>query len=285
LIPELPPIHQLIEKYPVETVDSSQLSTKIYYSQVSSNPGVILRDQVAYARPSSTSMSSLIHGSGSRTISWKELQELGDTELFRELISGRDDAFAVIVDRYQRLVFSVALRIVKDEGEAEDLVQVVFADIFKKVEQFDPARGTLKVWLLQYAYSRSINRRHYLEQRQFYSRAEVDDVTALGYTMGATRTAGLSTAEVSRLVAQALGSLSQKQQRAISLVYFQGLTLDEAAERTGETLPTVRHHYYRGLMKLREFISSGKSLKRIETSDDAEESRPLEVGHLKPRPI
>ncbi len=86
-------------------------------------------------------MSSLTHGSGSRTIFWKELQELGDTELFRELICGRDDAFAVIVDRYQRLVFSVALRIVKDEGEAEDLVQIVFADIFKKMEQFDPARA------------------------------------------------------------------------------------------------------------------------------------------------
>jgi len=229
-------------------------------------------------------MSPLPHGSGSRRISWKELQALSDTELSRELISGRDDAFAVIVDRYQRLVLSVALRIVKDEGEAEDLVQTVFSDVFKKMEQFDPARGTLKVWLLQYAYSRSINRRHYLEQRQFYSRAEVDEVIALGYTMGATRSAGLSTAEVGRLVAQALGSLSQKQQRAITLVYFQGLTLDEAAEQTGETMPTIRHHYYRGLMKLRDFISSGKSLKQTESSD-AEQARPLEVGHLKPRPI
>jgi RNA polymerase sigma-70 factor (ECF subfamily) len=229
-------------------------------------------------------MSSSNQGSESRRISWHELQKLGDIDLFRELISGGDDAFAVIVDRYQRLVFSVALRIVKDEGEAEDLVQVVFADIFKKMEQFDPARGTLKVWLLQYAYSRSINRRHYLEQRQFYSRKEIDDVIALGYTMGATRSAGLSTAEVSRLVSQALGSLNQKQQRAITLVYFQGLTLDEAAEQTGETLPTIRHHYYRGLMKLRDFISSGKSLKESQTGD-AEDARPLEVGHLKPRPI
>jgi RNA polymerase sigma-70 factor (ECF subfamily) len=229
-------------------------------------------------------MSSLNHAPISRRISWNELQELSDAALFRELISGGDDAFAVIVDRYQRLVFSVALRIVKDEGEAEDLVQTVFADVFKKMEQFDPARGTLKVWLLQYAYSRSINRRHYLEQRQFYSRAEVDEVIALGYTIGATRSAGLSTAEVSRLVAQALGSLNQRQQRAITLVYFQGLTLYEAAEQTGETLPAIRHHYYRGLMKLRDFISAGKSLQQTESSD-AEEARPLEVGHLNPRAI
>jgi RNA polymerase sigma-70 factor (ECF subfamily) len=51
----------------------------------------------------------------------------------------------VIVDRYQRLVFSVALRIVKDEGEAEDVVQIVFTDIFKRAEQFDASRGTLKM--------------------------------------------------------------------------------------------------------------------------------------------
>jgi len=221
--------------------------------------------------------------SGSRMLSWNELQELGDTELVRELISGTDDAFAVIVDRYQRLVFSIALRIVKDEGEAEDLVQTVFADVFRKLEQFDPARGTLKVWLLQYAYSRSINRRHYLEQRQFYSQTEVDEVIALGYSIAANRSAGLSTAEVSRLVAQALSSLNSNQQRAISLVYFQGLTLEEAAEKTGETLPTIRHHYYRGLMKLREFIGCGKARKSAEITDAEKTS--MEVAHLKPRPI
>src|SRR5437868_4019735 len=101
-------------------------------------------------------------------ISWSQLQATNDIELVRELKSGNHDALAVIVDRYQTLVLSVALRIVKDEGEAEDVVQTVFVDIFQKVEQFDASRGTLKVWLLQYAYSRSINRRHYLEQRQFY---------------------------------------------------------------------------------------------------------------------
>jgi RNA polymerase sigma-70 factor (ECF subfamily) len=81
-------------------------------------------------------------------LSWTELQGVEDPELIRLLLSGNHDALAVIVDRYQRLVFSVALRIVKDEGEAEDVVQIVFTDIFKRAEQFDPSRGTLKMWLL-----------------------------------------------------------------------------------------------------------------------------------------
>lgn len=228
-------------------------------------------------------MSAAHHDLESRRLTWGELQEAGDPELVRQLISGNDDALAVIVDRYQRLVFSVALRIVKDEGEAEDLVQTVFVDIFKRAEQYDASRGTLKVWLLQYAYSRSINRRHYLEQRQFYSQMEVNEVVGFGFSIGANRSDGLSTAEVSHLVEQALRTLNVKQQTAITLVYFQGLTLEEAAQKTGETLSALRHHYYRGLMKLREFISCSKSLQKAESSSTDTVS--LEVAHLKPRPI
>ncbi len=216
-------------------------------------------------------------------LSWSELQGVEDPELIRQLLSGNHDAFAVVVDRYQRLVFSVAMRIVKDEGEAEDVVQIVFTDIFKRAEQFDPARGTLKVWLLQYAYSRSINRRHYLEQRQFYSQLDVDDLNPLEFSAGRNRSEGLSTPEVGRLLKQAIGSLNSKQQTAIALVYFEGLTLEEAAQRTGETLAAIRHHYYRGLMKLREFITSSKASSEREATTAEQIS--LEAEHLKPRPI
>ena len=188
----------------------------------------------------------------------------------------------MIVDRYQRLVFSVALRIVKEEGEAEDVVQIVFTDIFKRAEQFDPSRGTLKMWLLQYAYSRSVNRRHYLERRQFYSQLDVDELNPLGFSAGRNRSEGLSTAEVGRLLEQAIHSLKPNQQTAITLIYFEGLTLEEAAQRTGETLAAIRHHYYRGLMKLREFISSAKVSRH--QNDMATETIALEA-HLKPRPI
>lgn len=216
-------------------------------------------------------------------LTWDELQGVEDRELIRQLLVGNHDALAVIVDRYQRLVFSVALRIVKDEGEAEDVVQIVFIDIFKKVEQFDSARGTLKMWLLQYAYSRSINRRHYLEQRQFYSHLDVDDMSPLGITHGRNRSEGLSTIEVGRLMEQALHSLKPNQQTAITLIYFEGLTLNEAAQRTGETLSAIRHNYYRGLMKLREFISSDRTSRHL--NDGGIEAISLEAANLKPRRI
>ena len=218
-------------------------------------------------------------------LSWTELQGVEDPELIRQLLSGNHDALAVIVGRYQRLVLSVALRIVKDEGEAEDVVQIVFTDIFwrRLMLRLYASRGTLKMWLLQYAYSRSINRRHYLEQRQFYSQLDVDDLNPLGFSAGRNRSEGLSTAEVGRLLEQAIHSLKPNQQTAITLVYFEGLTLEEAAQRTGETLAAIRHHYYRGLMKLREVISSNRASQQ--QNDIAREPIPLEAAHLKPRPI
>lgn len=223
------------------------------------------------------------HDSPQRKLSWGELQEAGDPELVRQLGAGNDDALAVIVDRYRRLVLSVALRIVKNQCEAEDVVQTVFVDIFKNVEQFDPSRGTLKTWLLQFAYSRSINRRHYLEHRQFYSQAALDQVDPLRFSAGSFRADALSSKETGLLVREALGSLGSKQQTAIELVYFQGLTLDEAAQKTGETLPAIRHHYYRGLIKMREFIVSARSApsKKALGADTIG----LEVANVKPRPV
>jgi RNA polymerase sigma-70 factor (ECF subfamily) len=218
-----------------------------------------------------------------RSLGWTELQQASDPDLVRRLMAGNYDAFAVIVDRYQRLVLSVALRIVKDEGEAEDVVQTVFLDIFNKLEQFEPTRGTLKMWLLQYAYSRSINRRRYLEQRQFYSKLELSEVDPMLFMAGASRWNGCSAPDVAHLVRQALGSLKAEQQTAIRLIYFEGLTLEEAAGRTGETVPAVRHHYYRGLTKLREVINTTNSAERREIK--AAETLGLEVPNLRPRPI
>ena len=85
------------------------------------------------------------------------------------LQAGQNDALAVLFDRYQKLVLSIALKIVRDPGEAEDVTQTVFLDIYRAVAQFDPRKGNTKVWLMQYAYHRAINRRQHLNVREFYT--------------------------------------------------------------------------------------------------------------------
>ena len=172
------------------------------------------------------------------------------------LRSGYHDALAVVVDRYQRLVWSVAQKIVHDEGEAEDVVQIVFLEFFQKMELFDSARGTLKVWLLQLAYTRSINRRYHLQRRQFYNQVEVDEQDVAQFSPAAVSAFRLNSGETARLVREVLATLNPSQRTAIELIAFEGLTFEELAKRTGETVANAKHHYYRGMMKLRECLSS-----------------------------
>jgi len=193
----------------------------------------------------------------------RALQGSSDEELMVQLQAGHHDALAVIVDRYQRLVWSVAKKIVHDAGEAEDLVQIVFLELFEKVELFDPERGTLKVWLLHLAYTKAINRRYHLQRRRFYDQAEVKEEEVISYLRPAASLFRLSAGETSRLVREVMATLNPNQRRAVELIAFEGLTFEEMATRTAETPSNAKHHYYRGMMKLREFLSEkGGQLER-----------------------
>jgi RNA polymerase sigma-70 factor (ECF subfamily) len=182
-----------------------------------------------------------------------KLKVLSDAELMAHLQSGCNNALAVLFDRYHRLVLSIALKIVRDPGEAEDVMQSVFLEIFRSVAQFDPAKGTTKVWILQYAYHRAINRRQHLNVRKFYDQTSMDDVethvTETARTLG-----GFTTQELKHLLLQGLATLSAAQKKVIELVSYDGLSMQEIANKTGDTLVNVRHHYYRGLQNLRSFI-------------------------------
>src|ERR1700733_12255285 len=105
---------------------------------------------------------------------WTSLNSLSDEDLLERLVAGDHDSLAVLFDRYHRLVYSVAFRIVRDASEAEDVVQTVFLNVFEAAAKFDPAKGTLKVWILQYAYHRSLNKRRALSAQGVYLWDELD---------------------------------------------------------------------------------------------------------------
>lgn len=188
------------------------------------------------------------------SIPYAELLRLNDEKLMQELQAGNTDSFAVIFKRYHRLVHTTALRILRDAGEAEDLTQAVFLEIYRKAGQFDPERGILKVWLLQYAYSRSINRQNYLMVRQFKKEADIQEVDKGQRLWSAS---SLLIPESCRLSDELISVLPEAQRRTIEMFFFEGLTLKEIAARTNQTFSNVRHHYYRGLERLREFLDSG----------------------------
>src|SRR4029077_5381664 len=159
--------------------------------------------------------------------SYAELLMLDDERVMRPLQAGNTDAFAVIFKRYHRLVHITALHILRDASEAEDLTQSVFLEIYRKAGQFDSRRGTLKVWLLQYAYSRSINRRNYLMVRHAYNEMEVDAIDEEGSLWSPLR---LQFQESSRLATEALEALPDAQKQTIEMFFFEGLNLKEIAQ-------------------------------------------------------
>ena len=197
---------------------------------------------------------SLDNNSGTlrRPLVYDELVPLSDEALMAHLRDGHYDALAVLFDRYHRLVLNVALRILRDAGEAEDLMQSVFLEIFRSVAQFDAAKGTTKVWILQYAYHRGFNRKQYLNLRGMYGRPE--ESTLAGRTPTAEHARSLGVLESALAVRQALGHLNKVQRRILELAFYEGLTMHEIAERTGESFDSVRHHYYRSLEKLRSIL-------------------------------
>src|SRR5215475_15039209 len=88
-----------------------------------------------------------------------------DEDVMEQRRNGNPDALPILFDRFHRLVLKIARRILRDPSEAEDVMQDIFLEIFNKAGRFDPAKGSTKTWLLQYAYHRSLSRRQYLTLR------------------------------------------------------------------------------------------------------------------------
>lgn len=178
--------------------------------------------------------------------------KLSDEELTHHVATGRHDALAVLFDRYHRLVFDVALRIVRDPGEAEDVVQNVFLDVFRAMANFDSRKGILKVWLLQYAYHRALHRKRHLVSNHFY---RWEDLEA-AIEVGSGRALWGELPEVVRLAEEMLENLKPRQRSVVEMTYYEGLTAEEIARRLGKSPHVVRHDLHRGLGVLRRMLGT-----------------------------
>lgn len=178
-----------------------------------------------------------------------------DEELLTQVGLGSKGSLALLFRRYRRTVLNVAQRILRDPSEAEDLCQEVFLLLFQKAKLFDATRGTAASWIIQIAYHRAMNRRSYLTFRQHYDTQELHEEQ-----MGGDRQPLLIDEIVARTLLNRLrGELSEDQQRTMELHFFEGYSLREIAEKTNQTLGNIKHHYYRGLERLRSSVFPQKN--------------------------
>jgi RNA polymerase sigma-70 factor (ECF subfamily) len=184
-----------------------------------------------------------------------DLSKESDTELMARLRDGQQEALSPLFDRYHRLVLSIATKIVRNRTEAEDLMQEVFFEVYRFKGRFDPDRGTAKSWIIQFAYYKSLKRRRYLALRGAFEDSQIRafDVAKASHVATA-RNDEFDNEEMLAAIQQGFGELTPKQLEVVQLACFEGLLFKEIADRTKESVSNVRHHYYRGVGKLREFV-------------------------------
>jgi len=174
-----------------------------------------------------------------------------DEELLAAIQARDAKALELLFNRYSRLVFGIALRILGDHSEAEEVVQDAFFYLYQKAILFDPSRGSGKGWVVQIAFSRARDRKAHLARRGFYSGTDIDslDDTLRGHgDMERELEAKLDFSQLQL----AFDDLTPMQKQTLELFYFEGLELREISERLHEPFGNVRHHFYRGLERLRK---------------------------------
>jgi RNA polymerase sigma-70 factor (ECF subfamily) len=194
------------------------------------------------------------HAHGETTFS-SSVTSQTDEQLLLQVGLGSRDALGLLFRRHARAVFHVAYRILRDEAEADDLRQEVFLYLSERSQQFDAQKGSGSSWIMQVAYHRALDRRRYLDFRQHYGSEEFDEQRISKTTAQPSLEALDGKAIRDRLKDQ----LTPVQQETLELHFFEGYSLREIAEKNGESVGNVRHHYYRALERLRSHLFSKKS--------------------------
>lgn len=182
-------------------------------------------------------------------------------DLMERLRERDSSALDLLFGRYARLVMGIALRTVRDHGEAEDAVQETFLYLYRKAALFDAERGSAKAWIIQVAYHRALDKRSYLVRRGFYYGTDIDvceDTMTGQVDVERELEAKLDCEKLE----QSFVELSHGQRQTLEMFFFEGLEMREIADKLNETLGNVRHYYYRGLERLRAGAFARKLRKR-----------------------
>ena len=183
---------------------------------------------------------------------WSE-DRAADQAALARMAQGDGDAVAELYDRHARPIYSLALRILGDTTEAEDVVQDVFSQAWRQAARYNASRGAVGAWLLTLARSRAIDR---LRARRSRPVGATDD-RAVGQVVDAAPPVDsqvLSSEHVARVRA-ALDELPMLQRAAIELAYFEGLTHAEIAARLEQPLGTVKTRIRLAMLKLRDALA------------------------------
>ena len=175
-------------------------------------------------------------------------------DLLRRIAQRERAAFEDLYSRYANILYASALKFVKEDADAQDVVQDVFIQIWDKAKLYDPAKGKPLTWALTLTRNRAIDRIRAI-QRRTRLRDEFEQETFVDESAGVREAlSGVDASEKGQILRKAVSQLSPQQKKVIELAYFGGFTQTEIAEKLAEPLGTVKARARRGLLKLKELL-------------------------------
>ncbi|MGF1493380.1 MAG: sigma-70 family RNA polymerase sigma factor [Microcoleaceae cyanobacterium] len=176
-----------------------------------------------------------------------------DAELIRCLRAGHASALKILYERYSGLVYSIALKILNQSNEAEDLTQDIFLNFWRQ-ERFDPSRAALSTYLSVMTRSRALNRLKSLSSR--HQTLERLQSRELSEPTTPTPLEQASLTEQGQTLQQALNQLPERQRQILEMNFYQGISHSEIARQLEMPMGTVKTNARQGLIKLRKLLGS-----------------------------
>jgi RNA polymerase sigma-70 factor, ECF subfamily len=186
-----------------------------------------------------------------------------DEHLMCKVNRGDKEALSTLFRRFAATVRGIGKRILRDTGEADDLVQEVFLYIHRKSALFDSTKGSARSWIIQVAYTQALLCRRELKSHGFYLSGIADKVVECHQPdyKGAHYDHTVEGLFGRNGWKQIVESLTEDQRETLRLHFFEGYTFTEIAEKLGQSFANIRNHHYRGLEKLRKYLG-GNELNR-----------------------
>jgi RNA polymerase sigma-70 factor (ECF subfamily) len=179
----------------------------------------------------------------------RDLGHLSDEAVLALVSRGDETALGEVYDRYGRVAYGLALRIVRDRSLAEDAVQEAFLAVWRSAGSFLAEHGKPSTWILTLVHRRAVD----LVRRE--ERRRADPIDELSHPTGEATDEEAWLRAQRQVVQEALRKLPPDQREAIELAYYGGFTQSELAERLGQPLGTIKSRMFAGLRRLRELLA------------------------------
>jgi RNA polymerase sigma factor (sigma-70 family) len=189
----------------------------------------------------------------SQVTATSDFAHLSDEALVALVARADDGAFAELYDRYDRMAYALARRVVRDGSLAEDAVQDAFLTVWRTASRFNAERAPARVWIMTLVHRRAVDLVRHHERRRTEQLPQHEEAS----DGGADEPVWMRM-ERDR-VRDALRQLPDQQREAIELAYFGGFTQSELAERLGQPLGTIKSRMFSGLARLRELLDDATS--------------------------